>query len=210
MLGDELLVACGLEEPVAAGVRVGHGLKGGEGLGCDEEECGLGIAALQDLGSMGAVDVGDEVHLEVVLVGPQGLGDHDRAQIGSADSDVDDALDCLAGIALPLAGDDLLGEGLHLGKDALHIGHHILSVNEDRLAAHVAEGGMKNCAALGAVDLLAAEHRLDGIADAALLCELAEKAHGGAVNEVLGVVNQHVIAEFLREMIKAAGISLKE
>ncbi|MNC58042.1 hypothetical protein D3C77_617120 [compost metagenome] len=52
---------------------------------------------------MGAIDVGDEVHLQVIFVGAQRLGDHHRAEIGATDTDVDHVLDRLAGVAFPLA-----------------------------------------------------------------------------------------------------------
>ena len=48
------------EHPGARGVRVGHGLQGGEGLGGDDEQRLLGIEIARGFGEIRAVDVGDE------------------------------------------------------------------------------------------------------------------------------------------------------
>ena len=53
-----------------------------------------GESSFQRLGDMGAVDVGDEVGARAVLaVGLEGFGDHDGAEVGAADADVDEVGD---------------------------------------------------------------------------------------------------------------------
>ena len=123
--GDEVLgdggfvVAEIFESPVARGVRVGHGLERGEGLGGDEEERLVGAEVARGFGEVGAVDVGDEAEGEVALrVVLQRFVGHDRAEVGAADADVDDVADALAGVALPLAAADAVGEGGHLVETA--------------------------------------------------------------------------------------------
>ena len=78
VLRDVRLVLGGGEEPVASGDRVRDGLLGGEGLGGDDEERGLGVAELRGLGEVGAVDVGDEAQgLVPGTIVLEGFGDHD-------------------------------------------------------------------------------------------------------------------------------------
>ena len=57
---------------------------------------------------MGAVDVGDKVHGEIVLgIRLEGLGDHHRAR---SVADVDNGGDEFSGVARPGAGSDDVGE----------------------------------------------------------------------------------------------------
>lgn len=61
MLSDVRLILGGFEEPLLGGVGVGGSLGGGEGLGGDQEEGGLGVRVLEGFSNMGAVNVGDKV-----------------------------------------------------------------------------------------------------------------------------------------------------
>ncbi|KAI3477404.1 hypothetical protein L1887_60923 [Cichorium endivia] len=189
VLGDVRLVLCVLEEPVASGGGVGDGLLSGEGLGGDDEEGGLGVADAEGLGHVGAVDVGDKVGVEVALgVGLERLGDHDGAEVGATDADVDDALDGLAGVTLVGAGADGLGELLHvleLGLDLVDAGLVDLEV-----AGDVAEGDVEDGAALGGVDVLAGEHGVDLLLDLRLLGEGEELVEHLIIDEVLGEVEE--------------------
>ena len=103
MFGDGRGIFRGGEEPVPGRVGVGQRFLGGEGLGGDDEERGLGLEDFELLGDVGAIDVGDEMDAQARLaVGLERLGDHDRAEVGTADADVDDIGDRLAGVSLPL------------------------------------------------------------------------------------------------------------
>lgn len=80
VLGNVSIFLRSLQEPLLSSVGVGSRLSGGEGLGGDQEERGLGVGLLEGLSDMSAVNVGDEVELEVgVSVRLEGFGDHDRA-----------------------------------------------------------------------------------------------------------------------------------
>ena len=73
VLGNVLLL-CAVQEPSFGSVGVGDGLSGGESLGSNEEEGGLGVGVLEGLCDVCAVNVGDEVNLEVALsVGLEGF-----------------------------------------------------------------------------------------------------------------------------------------
>ena len=177
VLGDGLLVAELCQRPVARGVGVGHGLERGEGLGGDDEERLLGVEVLDGFGEVGAVDVGDEAEGQVALaVVLQRLVGHDRAEVGAADADVDDVADALAGVALPLAAADAVGEGGHLVEHRVHRGDDVFAVDDDRLALGSAQGDVQDGAVLGDVDLVAAEHRVDLLAQAGLLGQLRAAA----------------------------------
>jgi hypothetical protein len=83
VLGNVLLLSR-LEEPALCRVGVCDGLGSGEGLGGDEEESGLWVRGLQGLSDVGAINVGDEVQLEVALaIWLEGFGDHDWAAKGA-------------------------------------------------------------------------------------------------------------------------------
>lgn len=82
MLGDMRLILSLLEEPCLGTVGIGSGLSGGECLGSDQEERGLGVRVLESLSDVCAINVGNEVQREIgVAVGLQSLGDHDRTTI---------------------------------------------------------------------------------------------------------------------------------
>ena len=66
------------------------------------------------------------VAIAVVL---QRLVGHDRAEVRAADADVDDVADALAGVALPCAAADAVGEGGHLVEHGVDLGHDIFAVD---------------------------------------------------------------------------------
>ena len=206
VLGDVGLVTGDVDEPVAGGQGVGHGLLSGEGLGGHQEQGGFRIDLLQGLGDVGAIDVGDEVHLQVVFEGAQGLGDHHWTQIGTADADVDHVLDRLAGVALPLAGNDFLAEALHLGQHGLHFRHHVLAVALYGTVGAVAQGHVQDGAPFGHVDLVAVEHGVDGAAQIGLFGQIDEQLERLLGDQVLGVVDQDVALIGEGELVETLGI----
>ena len=123
-----------LERPVAGRVGIGHRLQGRKGLRRDDEQRFLGVEVARGLGEVGAVDIGDEAEGQVALaVMPQGLVGHHRPQVGPADADVDDVADALAGVALPLAAADPVGEVGHLVEHGVDLRHDVFAVHHDGL-----------------------------------------------------------------------------
>ncbi len=53
-------------------------------------------------------------------------------EIRSADADVDDVGDGLSGVALPVSGDKLFAELLHVSQHGVHLRGHVLAVDDDR------------------------------------------------------------------------------
>ena len=158
------------ERPGARGEGVGHRLLRGEGLGGDEEERLVGAEVADGFGEVGAIDVGDEAEGEVALrVEPERLVGHDGAEVRAADADVDDVADGLAGVALPRAGADAVGERSHLVQHRVDAGDDVFSVDENALGFGRAQGDVQDGAVLGDVDLVAAEHGFDAVAQAGLV-----------------------------------------
>ena len=182
-----------LQEPCLGTFGVGHGLLGREGLRGDDKEDGFGVHFLECLGDVGAINVGDEMNLEIAGVRFEGLGRHDRAEIRAADADVDDIGDGFAGITFPRAGADVVAECLHLLEHAVDIGHDILAVNHDRAVRSVAQGNMKHGPAFGDVDLLAGEHLVDPGLEVARRRQGDQQRHGLIGDAVLGVIEKDVV-----------------
>lgn len=76
----------------------------------------------------------------------EGLVHHDGAQVGAADADVDHGFDLLAGHTGPLAGTDLVGEGVDAVEHLAHVLDGVLTVN-DGTCPRLRPGGAARCAA---------------------------------------------------------------
>ena len=113
---------------------------------------------------------------------------HDRPEVGAADADVDDVPDRLAGVPLPLARADAVGEGGHPVEDGVHLRDDVDAVDDERLPSWHAQRDVEDGAVLGDVDAVAAEHRLGPLAQAGLLGELQEEAERLVGDAVLRVV----------------------
>ena len=219
MLGDGLGLLLGgvvdgaglaqrVEQPPAGHLGVGDGLERGEGLGDDDHERGLGVEALDLLGDVVGVDVGDEAHRRAVQVGAQALVHHDRAEVGAADADGDDVLDGLAGDALPLARADAVGEGIHLVQDLVDVSHDILAVDDERasLSGRTAQRGVQDGAILGGVDVVATIHGGTTLLKTHGAAEVSKQLDGLVGDEVLGEVEVQV-GRIKGELLDAVGIS---
>ena len=88
---------------------------------------------------------------------------HDRAEIRSADADIDDIADALAGMALPgrrCAADWQNPPSVQNGMD---VGDDIAAIVKNRSAARRTQRDMQHGAVLRDVDLVAAEHGVDAV-----------------------------------------------
>ncbi|SVK52092.1 Uncharacterised protein [Acinetobacter baumannii] len=195
VLGHVLLIDRAAQEPVARAVGVGHGFLSGEGFGRHQEQRGFRVQRLQRFGDVGAVDVGDEVHVQVVFIRAQRFGHHVRAEIRTADADVHHVGDRLAGVAFPLTADDARAELFDLGQHRVHFRHHVFAVDQDRAVAAVAQGNVQHRAIFGAVDLLTGEHRFDGALQIGFFRQRLQLLQGFLRDAVLGIVHQHLIVE---------------
>ena len=191
VLGDRLLGAQLRQRPLPRGLGVGHRLQRGEGLRGDDEERLLGVEVPGLLGEVGAVDVGDEAegHLAARVV-PQRLVGHHRPQVRAADADVDHVADRLARVALPLARADPVGERRHPVEHLVDLLDDVLAVDDQRAVLRHPQRDVEHGAVLGDVDVLAAEHRVPALGDAALVGELREQLQRLVGDPVLRVVEE--------------------
>src|SRR5215475_16206878 len=89
---------------------------------------------------MSAVDIRYEMDVEPFLgVWFQGLGDHDRAEVGTPNADIHHVGDALACVAGPLPVTYRVTKGLHVLEDRVHLGHDIRAVNNDGTIGAVAQ-----------------------------------------------------------------------
>ena len=94
----------------------------------------------------------------------------------------------LRGVAFPRAAPHPVREVGHPVEHGVHLGHHVLAVDDDRRALRRAQRDVQDRAVLRHVDLLAAEHGVDPRAQAGLLGELDEQPQRLVGDAVLRVV----------------------
>ena len=198
VLCDGLFVTIeGLQHSFLGGLCVGHGFEGGEGLGCDDEEGFFQVDLLQGFSHVGAIDVRNEEHFRRVFassrlfsIGLQGFGNHHRAKVGTADTDVHHVLDGHAGVALPGTGTNQLGEVFHVLEHGANFGHHVLAVDANRIVTLVTQSSVEHGALFGGVNLFAAEVLGANVFEIGSLQESLELGHGFVGDDVLGVVQE--------------------
>lgn len=185
---DVNLVLSSREEPVSGTRGVGDGLLGSECLTSNDEQSGLGIAQTERLGEVGTVNVRDKVGSEIALgVCLQSFGDHDGTQIGTTDTNVDDGVDRLAGISLPLSAPDALRELLDMSEDLVHFVHTRLG---DLPFVKVSESDVKHGTIFGGVNVLSCEHLLAVLFDLGFAHEIEKSSEDGLGDEILGKVEE--------------------
>jgi len=156
------LVAQTLLNPAACHARIGLRLERDEGLGADDEERARGIGLGDDVGELAAIDIGDEGHAGCALRHRlQRFHCHRRAEIGTADADVDHQGKGRIGAGADAALAHVLGKFEH----ALALGHHlrvdIRSIDHERRRPPASQRSMQHRTIFRGVDVIAPEHRLD-------------------------------------------------
>ena len=190
MLGDGALFALhARQQPFARAARIGHGFQRGEGLGGNDEQCFGRIEIAHRFDEIRAVDIGYETesHSAVAVVLQRLIG-HDRSEIGAADTDVNDVADALAGLAFPVARTHAVGKVGHGVEDGVNVGHHIAAIVQECGAARCAQRDVQDSTIFRDVDLVAAEHRVDAIAQLRFLGELQQQPQGLVGDAVLGII----------------------
>src|SRR5215510_11327740 len=102
---------------------------------------------------------------------------HDGAEVGAADADVDDVTNALTGMSVPLTGADAVGKVRHLVEHGVDMRYDILAIDYYGGSLWRTQRNVQHRAVLGDVDFVAVEHRVDALAQTALLCELNEQPH---------------------------------
>ena len=156
MFRDVSLILGRVKEPATRALSISNGLLSGKGLAGDNEERSLMVTLAKRLSDMCSVNVGHEMRFEIALgVCLQRLSDHDGAQIRSADPNVDDSVDSLPGVSLPLAAPNGVGELFYVIEDAADF---VYASFGDVEVVKVAQSDVQDGAVLRGVDVLAREH----------------------------------------------------
>ena len=193
LVGRQAAFAQRAEEPLAHDLRVRDRLEGREGLGGDDDEGRLRIEALRRLARIRGVDVRDETALEAFSdEGLERLVRHDRAEVGTADADVHDGLDRLAGDARPFARAHAVGEVVDLREDLVDIGDRVLAVDLERVLGRAPQRRVEDGPVLGDIDVLAREHAVAQIQHARLLGERQQLGEHVLVDEILREVDMQI------------------
>src|SRR5262245_49506143 len=113
---------------------------------------------------------------------------HYRPEIGAANADVDDVTNALTSVSLPLTAANAVGEVRHLVEYCVDMWYNVLAIDEDGCSSWCTQGNVQHSAVLGDVDLVAAEHRVDALAQTGLLGQFSEQPHCFFRDAVLRVV----------------------
>ena len=143
------------------------------------------------LGKVIAVDVGDKFAAQsAVAVKFEGLVGHDRTEVRPAYADVDHIADLFSGVAQPLTRTDAVGKRCHFVQNLMDRGDDVLAIDHDFLAARRAQGGVQDGAVFRDVDLVAAKHGIDPLAQTALSGQADEQFECLLRDSVLRVVEE--------------------
>src|SRR5262249_40084550 len=160
-----------------------------EGLRRNDEQGLRWIEIMCCLDEVGAVDVRHEPERHIALaVMTQCFVGHDRPEVGATDADVDDVTDPLTRVSLPLTAADAVREVRHLIEHCMDMWYDVLAVHDDRCPSWRTQGNMQHSAVLGDVDLVAAEHRVDALAQTTLLGQFSEQPHRFFRDAILRVI----------------------
>ena len=118
---------------------------------------------------------------------------HQWAEVGTADPDVNNVADCLAGVPDMLAVAYRIGEAAHQSQHALHIRHDIFALHINRMTRTVAQCGMQGRALFGDIYFFATEHALDAVAQLGLLGERHQQLDGFSIDTILGVIEKQTV-----------------
>ena len=201
MTGDGRFVTRCSENPVARSLRVGHRFQRREGLAGDDEHGAARVEAGQHAGQIGAVEIGDEVDVDVgLLEGGQGMRRHAWPKVGSANADIDDIGDAFTRKTAPLSAVYLFAKAGEAGEDGFDLGRRGVAGTQIDVA---------NGTTFGVIDRFASAHPLDPGAQAGLFGELPQQTHGVLVEPLFGVVEQEIVG-LHREMVEARRIFGKQ
>jgi hypothetical protein len=139
----------------------------------------------------------------------QCLVGHYRPEVGTPDADVDDVANALAGVTLPRATPDAVGEVSHLVEHGVDSRDHVLTINDDGSAFRGAQSDVQDGPVFRDVDLLTPEHGVDARAQAGFLRQLQEELEGFVGDAVLRVI-QVEARRLGRHVLAALGVIGKE
>src|SRR5580765_2452802 len=192
MFGHRGAVAAqAIEQPVASGLRVGHGLECREGLGGNDEQSLCWIEVAGGFKEVYAIHVRDETECQIALtVVPECLVGHDRTKVGPADPNVDYVAEGFPGMAFPFATADAIGKSGHFVQDIVHVGYHIPAVYDDDGVAWGSQDDVEDSAMFCDVDFLAVEHGVHALAQTRFCGQANEQLQRLVGDAVFGVIKE--------------------
>ena len=120
----------------------------------------------------------------------QSLVGHHRSEVGTADADIDDVTNTLAGVTPPFPATEPVGEIRHPVEDGMHLGHHVLAVHYDGRISRRAQGRVQYRALLRDVDFFSAKHSVDSFSQARFLGEPDQQIKCFTRDAILRVVEK--------------------
>lgn len=119
-------------------------------------------------------------------------------QVRATNTNVDDGINLLASVTLPLARADLVGELLHMGKDGADGLDRVGAIDVQPLnlalrSTHVTQTNVVDGTALSVIDLLTSEHLVAERLDIGLLGQLDEQVNGLISGQVLGEIEEDLV-----------------
>mmetsp|Transcript_20351 Transcript_20351/g.56405 ORF Transcript_20351/g.56405 Transcript_20351/m.56405 type:complete len:247 (-) Transcript_20351:596-1336(-) len=168
------------DQPLADSACVKHSLRGCEGLGNHNNQCGLSIKAIQGAGHIDGVNVRQEperpaaAHIGGTLIRSQSSVNKQGSEEAPADSNGNHCRQGLARDTNPLAVANLVREVLDLVKHLPHVWNNILSICHDRLAPLGAEGNVQHRPVLRGVDAVSVPHGIDFPTKICFICQLEQ------------------------------------
>lgn len=135
-------------------------------------------------------------------------------QVRATNTNVDNGVDLLARVTLPLAASHLLREFLHVLENRIDTLDDTLTIDLHGLICDITEGGVVDGAVLGEVDVLTLEHGIAQPFEVGLLGQFDQEREGLLREEVLGVVEEDLgvvdgVIEGTAELLESLGVLLE-
>jgi len=139
----------------------------------------------------------------------EGLVGHHRAEVRSADADIDDIANALARMAFPRSAPHPIAEIGHLVEHSMDCGHHILTIYDDGCSTRGAQGDMQDRSLFRDIDLLAPEHGIDSRLQTGFFGQLNQKLESFVRDSIFRII-QIDAQGFYCQTLAALGIIRKE
>ncbi len=159
---------------------------------------------------IGAIDIGDEMQFEMRRnERRERSGGHGRAEIRTADPDIDDVGEGGAGGAPDRAVAHVLREVEHLAPLGEDLGHHVDAARAHRRSADVAQRHVERRPRFGLIDDLAGKERFAPFLYLRRAGEIEEQRERRSIDPLFGKVEQDVV-EFEVKVFESPRVRCEE
>src|SRR5262245_48087364 len=118
----------------------------------------------------------------------QSFVDDYPADPGTGAAMIDHGTSALTGVSLPLTAANPVRELRHLVEHCVDVWYDVLAIDKDGCSSWRTQSDVQHSAVLGDVDPVAAEHRVDALAQTGLVGQFSEQPHCFFRDAVLRVV----------------------